>query len=117
MKLAYIAGPFRAKNAWQVECNVRAAEKTSFVIAQMNIAAICPHANGRFFNGTLTDEYWLESTAEMLKRCDMMILVDYISPEVSEGTASELKIARSLDIPVFFVVDNCLVVYDGDLTK
>lgn len=103
MKLVYVAGPFRGKNAWEVKCNVHNAEKLALEIWGMGAAALCPHANTANFDGTLTDQLYLDGTMEMLKRCDAMVVVpDW---KLSSGTGKEINEAYDLKIPVFFTID------------
>lgn len=104
MKVIYVAGPFRGSNAWIVEQNIRRAEALAFVVAELGHAALCPHANTRFFNGTLTDQYWLDATLEMLRRCDAVLLTD--DYQRSTGAMGEVAEAFRLGIPVFTDVDS-----------
>lgn len=100
--VVYVAGPFRGKNAWEVENNIRRAEELAFKVWEMGVAAICPHCNGRFFSGTLTDSTWLDGDLEIMRRCDAVILAP--GWEKSEGTAAEIKEASSKGIPIFYNV-------------
>ena len=51
MKLVYIAGPFRGSSAWDIEENIRVAERAALEVWKMGAAALCPHTNTRFFQG------------------------------------------------------------------
>jgi hypothetical protein len=99
MKLIFVAGPFRAKTGWEIEQNVRRAEQLALEVWRSGYAAICPHANTRFFHGVLPDEVWLRGIKEILRRCDGLILVE--EWKSSKGTRAEIKLARALKIPVF----------------
>ncbi len=100
MKVIYIAGPFRAPNAWEVEKNVRRAEELAFEVDSLGgCIALCPHTNTRFFNGTLSDEFWLEGTKELLRRSDAVMFLDDWTR--SSGSKAELVLARSLTMPCF----------------
>jgi len=101
MKLVYIAGKFRGPTAWDIEQNIRRAEWVGMEVARLGAAPLIPHANTRFFHGTLTDEFWLAATLEMLDRCDAVQLVQGW-PE-SKGTLAEIERARARGIPVFAV--------------
>ncbi len=99
MKLIFVAGPFKAKNTWEVEKNVRKAEETSLALWGMGYAVICPHTNSRFFLGTCSEDIFLDGYQEILKRCDGVML---LSPGgQSKGTIEEIKLAERLGIPVF----------------
>jgi len=105
MKVAFIAGPFRGKNAWEVEQNIRRAEEVGFEVAKLGIMPLIPHTNTRFFDGTLTDEFWLEGTQELLKRADMVVLTSPDAPKVSEGTFGEVELSGTINIPVYESVE------------
>ncbi len=102
-KVVYIAGPFRGPTAWDVACNVNRAEELAFAVAKAGAMPLCPHANTRNFNGTLTDEFWIEGTLELLRRCDAIILVR--GWENSSGTRGEIAEAGRLNLPIFY--DQC----------
>lgn len=99
MKLVYIAGPYRADTPWEVERNVRRAEEIAYRVAEHGAAPMCPHANSRYFNGLFGDNFWLEATMEMLKRCDAVVTVG--GWERSAGASAEVREASFLGIPVF----------------
>lgn len=99
MKLVYVAGPFRAKNHWDVEQNIRRAETLALEVWRCGAACICPHANTRFFDGAAEDRVWLEGDLEILRRCDAVVLTE--DWERSSGARSEVEFALALGIPVF----------------
>lgn len=97
MKVVYIAGPFRAPNAWEREQNIRHAERLALHCWAMGFAVICPHTNTRFFDGVLPDRVWLEGDLELLRRCDVV----YALPDWkrSTGTTKEIEEAERVGIP------------------
>ncbi len=99
MKVIYIAGPYRGKDAWEVERNIRMAEVTEFAVASMGFVPLCPHTMYRYFDGTLSDEFWLEATQELLRRCDGIVMS--IGWEHSSGSKAELELARELGINIW----------------
>ena len=99
MKVAYIAGPYRAENPWEVERNIRRAEELAFRVACQGVMPLCPHALTRFFDGTITDVFWLKGTTELLRRCDSVVLTD--GWEDSSGVRDEIDVAAELVMPVF----------------
>jgi hypothetical protein len=100
MKLIYVAGPFRGPNSWVIECNVREAETMALEVARMGAVPLCPHSMTRFFQGTLPDEYWLEATLEMLRKCDAVVFTARWSQ--SAGARAENEEAKRLGLPRFF---------------
>lgn len=99
MKVVYCAGPFRGETAWDVECNIRKAEELGFWVANKGAMPMIPHTNTRFFDGTLTAEFWLDGTMELMRRCDAVVM----TPDWQEsgGATREVEEARRLGIPVF----------------
>lgn len=103
MKLVYIAGPFRAPNAWEVEQNIRRAESLALEVWKAGAACICPHANTRFFSGATPDEVWLRGDLEILNRCDAVLLAP--GWEQSAGARAELRFAESTGLRTFANLD------------
>jgi hypothetical protein len=95
MKVAYIAGPFRAETPWLVEQNIRRAESVALAAHLKGYAVICPHTSFRFFTGAAPDETWLAAGLELLRRSDVLILVP--GWEGSVGTRSEMRFALDYD--------------------
>jgi len=99
MKLIYIAGPYRAESAWDIEQNIRSAEKLALECWRRGVAVICPHTNTRFFQGAAPDDVWLKGDLEMLRRCDAVMLV--AGWEQSSGAKVEVALAKELGMLVF----------------
>lgn len=100
MHIVYVAGPYRADNAWEVERNIRRAEEVAFRVAEAGAMPLCPHSMTRYFDGTLTDAHWLEGTMELLRRCDGVVMVR--GWEESSGATKEKVHALTRGIPVRF---------------
>lgn len=99
MPLVYIAGPFSGPNSWEVEQNIRKAEEFILPIAELGASPVCPHSMTRFFNGTLTYDFWIQSTLALLARCDAIFLrPDWIR---SKGAQGEFVFAVKHKIPDF----------------
>jgi len=95
MKLIYVCGPYRAKSAWECEQNVRRAEGVARRLAEAGYMPVCPHANTRpYFEGIQPDEFWLEGTLELMRRCDGIALVE--GWQRSEGASAEYQEALRL---------------------
>lgn len=103
MKVVYVAGPFRGQTPWDVECNIRKAEEVAFEVARLGAMPLCPHTMTRYFDRQCTDEFWLEGTLELLRRCDAILLLE--GWEASVGSRGELQEAQRLNLPIFFKVD------------
>ena len=99
--LIYIAGPFRAGAAWAVECNVREAEKLGLIVATYGGVPMIPHTMYRFFNGMLTEQFWLNATRQVLNVCQAVAVTAEWA--FSGGTIDEiLRAELTLEIPLFF---------------
>lgn len=102
--VVYIAGPYRAKpnaaNQWQQEQNIRRAEEVAHRVWEMGAAALCPHGNSRFFQGSLPDSVWLDGDLAMLNKCDAVLMI--AGWEESAGAIAEQQFALDHGIPVFY---------------
>src|ERR1044071_5255088 len=99
MKVIYIAGPYRAASEWQGVQNIRRAEALALRVWELGHACICPHKNTALFGGSAPDELWLKGDLEIMRRCNAVLCTD--NWETSAGARDEVKLARSLNIPVF----------------
>ncbi len=99
MKLVYIAGPYRAATAWEVEQNVRRAEEIGLEIARMGAMPVVPHTLTRFYGGECPEDFWLLGTFMLMRRCDIVVLVP--AWKLSSGAACEKDDAVRLGKPVF----------------
>lgn len=99
IKVVYIAGPYRADNAWDREEHIRTAERLALDVWRLGHAALCPHTNSRFFDGALPDQVFLDGDIAMMLRCDAVLLTaDW---RKSRGACNERAIAIEHGIPVF----------------
>jgi hypothetical protein len=102
MKVVYIAGPFRASTAWEIQQNVRRAEEMALDVAKLGAMPLCPHKNTEHFHGLLSDTFWLIGTLELMCRCDaVMVLPEWAG---SAGTKGEIAAAEKRGIPVFHML-------------
>ena len=100
MKVVYIAGPFRGPTNWDIERNIRQAQKLALGVWRLGAAALCPHTNaGLCFRGAASDGVWLDGCIELLKRCDGVLF----HPEWrrSEGSQSIYDVALYIGIRRF----------------
>lgn len=100
MPIVYVAGPYRGPNAWEIEENIRRAESLALDAWLIGAAAICPHANTRFFQGAAPDDVWLQGDLAMLARCDAVLLTS--DWHRSQGARSEVEFARARGIPILY---------------
>lgn len=99
MKVAYVAGPYRADTIYGVAQNIQKARDVALRLWKLGYAAICPHSNTAFFDGACDDSVWLSGDLEILRRCDFVVVLD--GWERSEGATKEVQIANIHGIPVY----------------
>lgn len=98
-KVVYIAGPYRAANAWDREKNIRCAEELAFEVWKLGAAALCPHTNSRFFDGAIPDDEILDGCFALLRKSDAVLMTP--NWRASEGATRERDFALKRRIPVF----------------
>jgi hypothetical protein len=104
MKLVYIAGPYRADCAMKTQRNIFRAETLGKHVA-LNIKGwypIIPHMNTAMWDfarelDSIEDSYYLESTLEVMRRCDAVLVLCR-----SKGVDAEIAEAERLNIPVYY---------------
>lgn len=97
-KLVYIAGPYRGANAWEVEQNIQRAEAIAADVFETGHYPLCVHTMYRNFDGTMTGQFWLDATMEMMRRCDVVLILPH--SDNSEGTRGEMLEAMARRIPI-----------------
>jgi nucleoside 2-deoxyribosyltransferase len=104
MKTVYVAGPFRGKDSWEMEQNIRRAETLALEVWRAGFAALCPHCNTRFFQGAAPDEVWLDGDLALLTGCDAVLMTpDW---ERSQGARAEREFALGQGVPVFYTLES-----------
>jgi len=103
MKVVYLAGPYRAPTIRGIVNNIRRAEKVAIALWQAGFAVICPHLNTQLFDGICDDNVFIEGYLEILKRCDIVIVLP--GWENSEGARKEVAFAEKLKIPILKLED------------
>ena len=99
LKVAYVVGPYRADTINGVAQNIQKSRDVALRLWKLGYAAICPHSNTAFFDGACPDSVWLEGDIEILKRCDLVVLVD--GWENSAGARREVEVAAAHGIPIY----------------
>ncbi len=115
MKLVYIAGPYTADTTWQTVQNIRKAEEAALHYWRKGFAVICPHKNTALFDGACPDETWLEGDLEMLRRCDVIVLLPHW--QTSPGARREVKEALDCGIQVWDYPDEGALPEDQIFTE
>jgi hypothetical protein len=109
-KLVYVAGALRSNIPEYIK-NMHRMIKEADKVRRSGFAVIIPCED--LLRGLVCGDYdfedYFENSYEMLTRCDAV----YVIPgwEKSEGTKKEIKKAQSLNIPVYFELNN-LITYE-----
>lgn len=111
MTVVYIAGPFRGAHAWAVHQNIERAQAAAYRVWEAGMVALCPHNNTRHFDGTLTDQLWLEGALELMRRCDVVFMV--AGWERSAGARAERQRAAACGMQVFDDLDALIAWHEG----
>ena len=100
MLKAYIAGPYRADTWEGIEKNIQAAAVVAVKYWRMGYAVICPHKNTSHFDGLAPDEIWLRGDIELLKCCDVIVMMT--NWKESKGAIEEHTIAKHNGLKVIY---------------
>jgi hypothetical protein len=92
MKLIFVAGKFSGANAWEIACNVHAAEAAALRVAQLGGMPVVPHSLGQHMFHTLPESFWRDGCLVLLARCDGILLLP--SWTSSAAAAVESKFAE-----------------------
>jgi nucleoside 2-deoxyribosyltransferase len=98
----YVAGPYRSASKEGIDLNIQAARHVGLLCCRKGWAAVIPHANYATLDHCapdLGDQFWLDATLELLKRCDAVVLCP--GWERSSGTRDEITEAQMRGIPVY----------------
>lgn len=99
MPLIYVAGPFRGPTPLDVRRNVEAARDLGLHVARCGAYPVIPHTMTSEFDKQLTDQFWLDGTMELLRRCDGIVL--HARWRSSMGAIAEHNMAADLQLAVF----------------
>lgn len=100
MRVAYIAGPYRAPTPRGIVENIRRAEAVALKYWKRGYAVICPHLNTALLDGACPDGTWMNGDLEILARCEVVVMMK--GWEKSAGASAELSRAQSLAKEIVF---------------
>jgi hypothetical protein len=108
MNVAYVAGPYRSNDGpYGITQNILRARDAAVVLWQQGYAVICPHLNTAMMDGAAPDSVWLKGDLEIMRRCDLVVLVE--GWEQSTGTLAEIEEAKRLKLPIYEWIGGILV--------
>lgn len=96
----YVAGPITKGNTMH---NVHTAIKVGDELMKLGFCPFVPHANIMWdMVSPHSYEDWCKWDDEWLKQCHAILRI----PGESKGAEAEIALARTLDIPVFYAIDD-----------
>jgi len=100
--VAFISGPFRGSNHWEIHCNVLEAEKAIPRLIEKNYIPYCPHTTTRHLQDLFPDDTFLEMCLEFIKRMNPETDIIYMVKnwDKSKGACEEHELAINLGIEV-----------------
>lgn len=102
MVTVYVAGPYRSKSREGVQMNIQSAMQVGKLACLKGWSPVVPHANTAMLDELvpeLGDQFWLDATMELMRRCDAVVLAP--GWQRSEGVKGELNEADRLGIPIY----------------
>ena len=100
MKLIYIAGKYRGKSDNEVWHNIMEARRAAEIIAEHGDMPVVPHLNTMFMGGIQNDQFWLDGTLELMRRCDAVWVLPNWKKSV--GAVAEVREAKRLKMAIFY---------------
>lgn len=98
--VVYIAGPYRAENAWQIHQNVLRAEAAIPELIRRGYAPICVHKMTENLQGLFSDQTYLDIGLELVRRSDAICLLK--GWRQSKGSVEEYELAKELGLETVF---------------
>ena len=98
-QVAYVSGPYRGPTPAAIWQNIMRAREVAMDLWRMGYIALCPHTNTLLFDGLRPDEDWLQGDLELLRRCDIVVLVP--GWRASRGAQAEVQEALRLGLPIY----------------
>lgn len=100
IKVVYIAGKYRGETPVEVQKNIKHADSFGMSVCAVGAMPLVPHKNTEHYEGLQNDQWFLEGTMELLRRCDAILLIP--GWENSVGARGEKAEAERLGLPVFY---------------
>lgn len=100
MKVAYISGSYRSKSPNGIYQNIQNAREVALKYWRKGFAVITPHLNTAFMDGACDDHVWLDGDLEILRRCDLIVMMQGWTD--SEGAVEERKLAVSRGLEIHY---------------
>lgn len=96
--VVFLAGPYRTTVYGDMFSNLQVASKYLLALWKAGFVTICPHRNTFMFDGLIEDDVFLDGYREILRRCDVMVLLP--NWRTSSGTLGEVRVANQEGLPM-----------------
>lgn len=105
MKVVYVAGAYNDSTRQLVQQNINNSVYVGYTVMVAGAIPVIPHAMFDPLGGVLPESSVMRGCLELLSRCDAVVTRGDrgASGMVSKGTKKELRRARHLSIPVFYL--------------
>ncbi len=100
MKLVYIAGPYRGSTDRATYKNIQHARKYAEKYWKAGYAVFCPHLNTAFFSGLVPEEHFIKGGIEILKRCDIIVMISGWRNSVGSINEHQFAIDNNISIKI-----------------
>lgn len=100
----YLAGPYRATATKTVQEHINHARAIGSALPSSGWIPLIPHSNLSHFDSIcpdIDDEFWLDGTLELMRRCDAVMMLDGWQDSV--GAVNERDEALRLGMPIFSI--------------
>lgn len=105
-KLVYVACSYRTEDPIERELNIKAAQHAGYKLAKAGFYPVMPTVNTAYFDRIGTDNFWLSATLELMKRCDVVYVVD--GSHESSGVKGEIAEAKVIGMPVYIRMEDLI---------
>jgi hypothetical protein len=106
----YVAGPYTAATKEGVKANISEAAEVAAEIRRAGFSAVVPHLESLYNIACISEGAWIEHGIALLRRCDAIF--DFRRGRVSRGTALEVIVARTRDMPCFTTIADLVRHYE-----
>jgi len=99
IKMVYVACALTADTEFERNLNIQAARHVGYKLSKAGFYPVMPTVNTEGFENANTIDFWYEATLELLRRCDIVYVVN--GSHDSTGVEDELAEARKIRIPFY----------------
>ena len=110
MRVAYLAGPYRAPTENALWENIAEARRIAVELWKLGYVPICPHMNSAFMGGVVSSETFLAGDLEIISQLDPERACMVMMPEWLKSTGAQGEHDKAME-------RNMLVYYWPDVPR